>query len=235
MKAMLDRLVTLQNTDKKIVAFEKEEASIPVELKTRELRLEELKSGRDAVQNELDELEAQLADIARELEEVKDSQRRSQSRALAVKTQREYQAVQREGEIARKRRGELDAQVKELTSEKEAILTSLAEAAGAVAAEEATLAERAGQADKRLKDLHSSREDLAKTREVEASLVDPDLLSRYQKVFERYRGQGVVKVVRGVCNGCYMTVPPQLFNQVLEGLAIHQCPNCGRIIYVDEV
>jgi predicted nucleic acid-binding Zn-ribbon protein len=232
---MLDRLVNLQNTDEKIVAFEKEEARIPEELEAREDNIAGTRQERDAVQAEVDDILAQLADIERELDEAKDNQRRSQARTLAVKTQREYQAVQREGEMARKRRGELEAQIKELTEEKGAVESTLGELVARLTEEESQLAESKGQADEKLKQLVIDREDLEKTREVEAGLLDPDLLTRYQKVFERYRGQGVVKVIHGVCNGCYMTVPPQLFNQVLEGISIHQCPNCGRIIYVEEV
>ena len=90
------------------------------------------------------------------------------------------------------------------------------------------------KANKKLKSIAGDRGELEKNREVEAGLVDPELMERYQKVFIRHRGQGVVNVTGGVCSGCFMTIPPQLYNQVLAQGNVHQCPSCSRIIYVEE-
>ena len=98
-----------------------------------------------------------------------------------------------------------------------------------------TLKTQKSEANNRLKQIQGEKEDLQKNREVEAGLIEPDLLARYQRVFNRYRGKGLVRVTGGVCNGCFMMIPPQLYNQVLAHGGIHNCPNCGRIIYVDQV
>jgi len=233
-KDMLDRLVHLQNTDEKIVAFQNEEKQMPIQLDEKDSKIRGLEVERGAIQAEVDELSSQLTAVSHELDEVKDQQRRAQARTLAVKTQREYQAVQREGEIARKRRGELDAQNKELLEEKGEVEKGFVDLDAAIAKDRKSLKSDQRKTRERMKKIQKEREDLEKTREVEAGLVDPDLLARYQKVFERYRGKGVVRVEGGVCNGCFMMVPPQLYNQVLEGHSIHQCPNCARIIYVNE-
>ena len=233
MKEMLDRLVHLQETDEKIVALQKEEEKIPREIEEQEQGFENSKGRLTQVQESLEELEGKFSQFSRELEEAKDQQRRSQARALAVKTQREYQAVQREGEFARKRRGELDGQVRELQEEKGILEESLLEAQQDLEGKEAALEEKRKQAEARMKAIRDEREDLQKTREVEAGLIEPELMGKYQRVFQRYRGKGLVRVTGGVCNGCFMMIPPQLYNQVLAHGGIHTCPNCGRIIYVD--
>ena len=234
MKDMLDRLVHLQETDEKIVAFQKEEEQIPKELEEKEKSIDLLEEEQTQIRAALDGLEKQISELMIELDEVKEHQRRCQARALAVKTQREYQAVQRESEIAKKRRGEIDAQIKEFQEEKEVVEESYHELESKAGDKAKSLEKERSQADTRLKKIQSEREDLEKTREVEASLIDPVLLGKYQKVFERYRGKGVVRVAGGVCNGCFMTIPPQLYNQVLAQGGVHQCPNCGRIIYVEQ-
>lgn len=231
---MLDRLVHLQETDEKIVAFQKEEEELPREILEKEKSVGVLEEERNQIQTSLEDLEKQISDLNIELDEVKDNQRRCQARALAVKTQREYQAVQRESEIAKKRRGELEGQIKEFLEEKGVIEDSSIEVKSRIGDQAQTLKKKRQSADNRLKKIQGEREDLEKTRAVEASLIDPVLLGKYQKVFERYRGKGVVMVPGGVCNGCFMMVPPQLYNQVLSQGGVHQCPNCGRIIYVDQ-
>lgn len=233
MKDMLDRLVNLQETDERIVAFQKEEEKIPIELQEKKKGVDLLEEEHNQIQASLDDLEKQIAELGLEQEEVKENQRRSQARALAVKTQREYQAVQRESEIARKRRGELEGQIKEFLEEKKLIEDSFHEVQSRMGNQSKTLKKERNEADNRLKKIQGEREDLEKTRKVEADLIDPALLGKYQKVFDRYRGKGVVRVSDGVCNGCFMTIPPQLYNQVLAQGGVHQCPNCGRIIYVD--
>ena len=234
MKDMLDRLVHLQETDEKIVAFQREEEALPREIQEKERSVSLLEEEYNKIQASLNDLEKQISELNIELDEVKDHQRRCQARALAVKTQREYQAVQRESEIAKKRRGELEGQIKEFLEEKKVIEDSCLEVESRIGDQEKTLKKERSEADSRLKKIQGEREDLEKTREVEASLIDPVLLGKYQKVFERYRGKGVVRVSGGVCNGCFMTIPPQLYNQVLAQGGVHQCPNCGRIIYVEQ-
>ena len=234
MKDMLDRLVHLQETDEKIVAFQREEEDIPREIQEKEKSVDLLEEEHNQIRTTLDELEKQIADLNIELDEVRDNQRRCQARALAVKTQREYQAVQRESEIARKRRGELEAQIKEFLEEKGVIEDGYLEVESRIEDQAKILKKERQSAGNRLKKIQGERKDLEKTREVEASLIDPTLLGKYQKVFQRYRGKGVVLVSGGVCYGCFMTIPPQLYNQVLAQGGVHQCPNCARIIYVDQ-
>ncbi|MCJ7499058.1 hypothetical protein MUP29_02280, partial [bacterium] len=199
MKSMLDRLVTLQETDEKIVAFQKEEEQIPREIQEKEKTVGILEEEYNQIRSTIDELEKQILDLNFELVEVKENQRRSQARALAVKTQREYQAVQRESDVARKRRGELEAQIKEFIEEKGVIEESCHEVESKMGDEAKVLKKERNEADSRLKKLQKEREGLEKTRAVEADLIDPVLLGKYQKVFERYRGKGVVRVGGGVC------------------------------------
>jgi predicted nucleic acid-binding Zn-ribbon protein len=231
---MLDRLVNLQETDEKIVAFQKEEEQIPQQIQLKENSVGLLEEEQSRIRASLEDLDKQISALHIELEEVKEHQRRCQARALAVKTQREYQAVQRESEMAKKRRGELDSQIKEFQEEKKVIEESYLEVESKAGDQLKSLEKERQSANSRLRKIQSEREDLEKTRAVEAGLVDPILLGKYQKVFERYRGKGVVRVAGGVCNGCFMTIPPQLYNQVLAQGGIHQCPNCGRIIYVEQ-
>jgi len=234
-KEMLDRLVHLQETDEKIVAFQLEEEKIPRELKEEEQGVADVEERLKQVQVSLEELEGRFSELSSEVEEAKEQQRRSQARALAVKTQREYQAVQRENEFARKRRGDLEGQIRELKEEKDLLEESLLEIQQQLDEGMRSLKTKKTEVEKRLKEIQNEKEDLQKTRDVEASLIEPELLAKYQKVFQRYRGKGLVRVTGGVCNGCFMMIPPQLYNQVLAHGGIHTCPNCGRIIYVDHV
>jgi predicted nucleic acid-binding Zn-ribbon protein len=64
-----------------------------------------------------------------------------------------------------------------------------------------------------------------------AGHVDDELHRRYRMIFERRGGLAVVAVQDGICQGCHMNVPPQLYNQVLRNEQVLLCPSCQRIIF----
>ena len=47
-------------------------------------------------------------------------------------------------------------------------------------------------------------------------------------------GLAVVRTVDGVCQGCYMSIPPQQFNEVRKGDRLMACPTCQRMLYFQE-
>ena len=61
----------------------------------------------------------------------------------------------------------------------------------------------------------------------------PDILSIYERV--KKRNGFVLAIARNeVCTGCYMNIPPQLFNEVLTLSRLIQCPNCQKFLYCEE-
>jgi len=54
-------------------------------------------------------------------------------------------------------------------------------------------------------------------------------LSSYQKVASKVN-QPVARADKEICTGCSTHIPAQLYNEVLKGEKIRQCPNCLRIL-----
>jgi hypothetical protein len=57
------------------------------------------------------------------------------------------------------------------------------------------------------------------------------LISRYELIFSRRGGTAVVEVSSGICQGCYMNIPPQLWNEIIRNEKVQSCPSCGRIVF----
>ena len=68
-------------------------------------------------------------------------------------------------------------------------------------------------------------------RESLQEAVPSDLLGRYDRIKQRNQGIGVTPVWKGVCGGCHMNIPPQLYNELQRSEALLICPNCNRIMY----
>jgi len=61
--------------------------------------------------------------------------------------------------------------------------------------------------------------------------VDGDLRRKYELIFSRRGGVAVVEVRGGICQGCRMRVPPQLFNEIQRNEQVILCPSCQRMLF----
>ena len=52
-----------------------------------------------------------------------------------------------------------------------------------------------------------------------AAQVTGDLITRYELIFARRGGTAVVEVTGGICQGCYMNIPPQIAEEILVAKA----------------
>jgi uncharacterized protein len=61
--------------------------------------------------------------------------------------------------------------------------------------------------------------------------VDGDLRRKYEMIFSRRGGLAVVEVRGGICQGCRMRVPPQLYNEIQRNEQVILCPSCQRMLF----
>jgi len=64
-----------------------------------------------------------------------------------------------------------------------------------------------------------------------AEQIDSEAFNIYERI-RLTRGQAVVKVERGRCLGCHITVPTSQWQKAKAGELI-QCNNCGRILHLE--
>jgi predicted nucleic acid-binding Zn-ribbon protein len=87
-----------------------------------------------------------------------------------------------------------------------------------------TLGPKKGEIETVLADLKGDRNGLVQQIESEAFNI-------YERI-RLTRGQAVVKVERGRCLGCHITVPTSQWQKAKAGDLI-QCNNCSRILYLE--
>jgi predicted nucleic acid-binding Zn-ribbon protein len=86
------------------------------------------------------------------------------------------------------------------------------------------LSPRKGEIETTLAVLKDDRDRLAQQ-------IDPEAFGIYERI-RRTMGQAVVKVERGRCLGCNITVATSQWQKAKAGGLI-QCNNCGRILYLE--
>jgi hypothetical protein len=161
----------------------------------------------------------------------RDKVKKWEGRLGEIKTPREFAALSREIDIAKKTNDGQSEQVRELTAQaaeiKKAIDTKeevLSEREAAAQAETEEIDKARGAAEAKMKSLEERRAAAAK-------VVDPGLLAKYENIKRRRAGIAIAPVVGMTCKGCHRNVPPQLAITLQRANSIETCPNCHRIIY----
>ncbi|MEP7305341.1 MAG: C4-type zinc ribbon domain-containing protein [Acidobacteriota bacterium] len=151
--------------------------------------------------------------------------------AMAVKTNQEYAAVQKEITYAQSEIKTLEEKVLERMLEADE-LTAQAKRADAELARE----QKAVDADRKQlltahADLTSLLEGLVSQRAVIVAALDQRVLRIFQGVAQRRNGVAVAEARDGICTICHVRLRPQVFNNVLRSTEIVQCDSCQRILY----
>jgi hypothetical protein len=222
----------LQELDQELNGARQGRQKLEAELTVLDADLARVQAMVDSLTDDLEKLRGERRELAQALTQEQENVKRAEGRLPSIKTQKEYVAVLKEIDTAKKMNKELqdriqakDGEIGALErdgQEKEAELAALAEKTAARRAEiEATLAEH----DRALGEKAGQHEALL------GQLPVP-LRKRYQMLFERRGGVAVVEARKGTCLGCNMHLPPQLFNSLFTSREIQSCPHCNRLLYV---
>lgn len=60
----------------------------------------------------------------------------------------------------------------------------------------------------------------------------PDVLNTYEKLLEAREGQAVAELDGRVCQGCYVSVPNNIYVRLARSTELVFCPSCGRILFL---
>jgi predicted nucleic acid-binding Zn-ribbon protein len=164
----------------------------------------------------------------------RDKVKKWEGRLGEIRTPREYAALSREIDIAKKTNDAQSDQVRELGAQAGEIKKALdgkeeelSDRESAAQAEVEELDKRRAAADEKLRGLEARRAEAVKQ-------VDPGLLAKYENIKRRRAGIAIAPVVGMTCKGCHRNVPPQLAITLQKANSIETCPNCHRIIYSSE-
>ncbi len=206
-----------------------------------ENELQNLSADKERIQTMVDELTAQLdvlqkeeAQLQQELLGEQDQIEKVEGRLPEIQTQKEYVAVLKEIDLAKKasietqaKTAEKEKEIAELQAdldEKQTELKAISEKSEARQTEVAALLK---ENDEKVKARQATRDSLAKD-------LPKQLLRKYQQIFARRGGLAVTQAVDGACLGCNMQLPPQQYNQLHRGTELQSCPHCNRLLYMEQ-
>ena len=234
MEQELRTIYEAQKIDMQIIENEKKLISTPKKIEKME---HDIKTMHEKVVKEkeiLEEFEKERKKKEKELELEKEKIKKYESRLYEVKTNKEYQALLKEIETAKQANDkeeeeiiEIMVKAEDLKKDLESTSKLLKEKEKIAESEKKKLMGEMDSVDKTIVDLKQQRDNLL-------SVVDKTLRDTYSMLISRRGGTAVVNVKNGVCLGCFMNIPPQLFIEVTKNNRLILCPSCNRIFYFTE-
>ena len=231
--AKLKALEELQKIDLSVLDLQRSGEAFPKRLAELETELKAAKAAWDVEEKRVDDNERQRRDLEQRLNDEKEKVKKWEARLTEQRTTREYSALAREIDIAKKANITLGEELANLTKLREEIETAALGKQEAYDAKQRTVGAEADDLRKKIGELDGRIAELNLKRADEVTKVDASVLGRYESI-RRKRMPALSPVVDGTCTGCRMRIPPQLYNQLMTGLPFDVCRSCARIIYVDK-
>jgi predicted nucleic acid-binding Zn-ribbon protein len=227
----IKQLTELQIIDLEIAKFDAEINAEKAALSKREKAFNERRSLIEELNEKIEAADAQRrvldAELADELGRIKERQ----SKMMQVQTNREYQSLLKEIEDGKKSIKEKEEEIVRIMEASEADAKIMAEQENLIKEEKKILAEESAEVEKHAGDIESKKAKIVAKRDSMAKDIKNSALRKYDMLRTRRKGKAVVAVVNGICQGCFMSIPPQHFNDILKGDRMLNCPTCQRILF----
>jgi predicted nucleic acid-binding Zn-ribbon protein len=230
----IEKLLILQDRDRKLRTLRTEHKNAPLEKQAFADKLAAAKKDLDAVKQKAKEFEVERSKLEIEAQAVRDKIAKYQTQKFQTRKNEEFAALNHEIE-----RGEKDVRAIE---DRELELMDSADKQKAVIAEaEKKFAETKAQAERQTVDLDHKIKALGEQitaveaeRKTLAVDMDEELLDTYDRLIRMKHGEAVVALRHEVCSGCHMKVTPTTSSKCRARKEIVNCENCGRILYWED-
>jgi predicted nucleic acid-binding Zn-ribbon protein len=228
----IERLITLQQLDDAIADARRKIAAHPQRLADADARLADAKGRVEAAKQRLKANQDARRDLEKDAAVFQSRLSKYKDQLAAVKTNREYQAMQHEIAAATTELGGVEEKVLERMLEADAITADIKSAEAALAvqqkeidAERAALEQELGVVQKRL-------DEVTVKRTAVLAEIDKRIIAKFDQVAKARKGVAMATVTRdGLCAVCHVRLRPHVFQQVRQNDTIIQCESCQRILY----
>ncbi len=234
MREQLQFLLQLQTCDGKVRELETASKQLPAKLDPLRRDLAKLSGMLDAERAKLAETETWRKTQQEQIDRERDAMKQAQSKLQASKNSKEWSAATREVENKRKAIGDRESELKKVLEVSNQSATQLQSRDADVQKLRDELASSEAAMADQVATLATQLQEAKAARDAARASVDKQWLKVYDTLSAK-RGYAVAPVIKGVCQGCHMALPPQLNNILARMESIETCPRCGRLVYRKEL
>ena len=228
----LEHLIELQNLETAIEESRRRIAAHPQRIAEADARLAHAKEAVETAKQRLKACQEARREQEKEAAVYQSRLSKFKDQLSAVKTNKEYQAMQHEIETAQKELGVVEERVLERMMEADALTAevkkdeqTLTAQQKAVEAEKKTLVEE-------LATVEAALEEATAKRAARIASLPPQLVALFEQVSRARKGVAITTATRdGLCSACHVRLRPQVFQEIRRNDQIIQCGSCNRILY----
>jgi len=231
MLEILEKLLVVQDRDRRLSQLKAESARIPAQLEAVEQRVTAEAARLESAKTELKHIEAERKKLEIDAESKRAQILKYRTQLNQIKSNTEYQALLKE--ISRS-----EADIRQIEDVELEIMERLEKLQPALKEEQTQLKDVTAKGEIEKADLQKRakliEEELAQLRTERSQLIstlDPDVLSRYERLLRSKGDLAIVPIKHGNCGGCHLNIPPQVVHDTENGSELTSCSYCGRILY----
>jgi uncharacterized protein len=231
LRERLEKLVALQNVDLKIQEMERAKSEIPQRIAFLEEEFKKEEERVTSVRAEMEKLQKERRQKEKDLEEEVDKVKKSEARVFEIKTNKEYQAVLKEIENAKKLNRQREEEILGILEKVEERQKQLGKGEKDLEAKRKEFQQQLQELKQQAITFEKEMTSEVHQKEAREKEIPPDLLHKYRMLFEKRHGIAVAKVANGICQACHMNLRPQLYIELQKQDSLIACPNCNRILF----
>ena len=229
----IERLLVLQDRDRKIRVLRLEQKAAPLERQDLDSKLHAANSALEAAKLKAKENEVERKKLEIEAQTKRDQIARFQTQKFQTRKNEEFQALNNEITRFENEIRALEDRELELMESAEKLKASAADAEKNAQATRISVERQLANLAAKAQALEAQLGELEQERNALAADIDEDLSDTYQRLFAN-KNEAVVPLEHDVCTGCHVKVIAQTAVSVKGGRKIVHCENCGRILYPGE-
>jgi predicted nucleic acid-binding Zn-ribbon protein len=231
MQETIEKLLILQDRDRKILRVQQELAHITPERDTFRARAAATQAQLEAAKSRIKHTETERKRLELDVEEKKTQIEKYANQQLQTRKNEEYRALTHEIDACKADITKIEDQEIELMEQAEAAQREVARATQEAADAKKLEDEQVAQLNQREENLKKELAELQNGRVQLASAVDETARARYERLLKSKGDNVIVGVHNGVCGGCHMKLPAQILVTCQAHKELVSCINCGRILY----
>ena len=228
----IERLINLQQLDDAIEDARRKIAAHPQRLADADTRLADAQARVDEARQRLKDNQHARGNLEKDAAVFQTRLSKYKDQLAAVKTNREYQAMQHEIAAAQTELGGVEEKVLERMLKADTITADIKSAEAALAVEQKAVNAEKTAMEHELAVVEKALAEASAKRTALLTQMDPRVVAKFAQVAKFKKGVAMATATRdGLCSACHVRLRPHVFQQIRLNDTIIQCESCQRILY----
>lgn len=231
---LLNNLIGLQAIDKEIYDCKRQLQEVPTTIKGLELEMETALAHAKKKDEELKARQLKRKEKEIDLETKENGIRKFQGQLYQVKTNNEYNALEKEIAGLKADKSLLEEEILNIFDKVEAAEKEVSEAKKALDEEKKRIDAEKAKLENARKEIEVKLAEFEEKRKAIPPMIDKETIARYERILRGKDGVALVPVKGENCGGCFVHLPPQVVNEIRLKEKIIYCERCARMLFTED-